>query len=370
MPQAHRCNLGHAARVARRVGSQQRDEHQQHHHSQVLEQQHAERGTPVPARAQRENTSSGGSSSSISTLAARCAHNACMQSTMLLLARACMLLRPQCAAAAHGRLALACAPRAPAAHLAAVLQHLDGDRRGAHRQRAAQDDGRRSRQVRQVDGKQRHTQQRQHHLRAGVQHGATRTAVRRARARQQCASSNRGSGGLLARSATGPSTVRARIARIARANARHDRPAPAQHSTAQHNPVRRTCAAPIPKTYLAMLCSRSRLSSRPMLKSRKTTPSSARCCTPCTSLMMLSACGPTSAPPICGARQAQHAAAAAAHGRVSSDAPLPLPLPLSCARLARTRHTHSTPAATPAATAPQPCCRLSPGSPARGCRQG
>lgn len=68
--------------------------------------------------------------------------------------------------------------------------------------------------------------------------------------------------------------------------------------------VSTTCAAPMPNTYLAMLCNRSRLNSRPMLNSRNTTPISAKCCTACTSLMMLSACGPTRAPPIC--RDSKH----------------------------------------------------------------
>mmetsp|Transcript_27210 Transcript_27210/g.59449 ORF Transcript_27210/g.59449 Transcript_27210/m.59449 type:complete len:229 (-) Transcript_27210:4726-5412(-) len=49
--------------------------------------------------------------------------------------------------------------------------------------------------------------------------------------------------------------------------------------------VRTTCRVPMPKTILAMDCRRSKLSSRPMLKSRNTTPSSARCFTLCTSEM-------------------------------------------------------------------------------------
>jgi hypothetical protein len=53
---------------------------------------------------------------------------------------------------------------APAAHLAAVLQHLDRDGRGGHGQRAAQDDGRGARQPRQAGRRQAHTQQREHDL--------------------------------------------------------------------------------------------------------------------------------------------------------------------------------------------------------------
>mmetsp|Transcript_14056 Transcript_14056/g.34679 ORF Transcript_14056/g.34679 Transcript_14056/m.34679 type:complete len:342 (+) Transcript_14056:747-1772(+) len=58
-----------------------------------------------------------------------------------------------------------------------------------------------------------------------------------------------------------------------------------------------TCAVPMPNTYLAIDCSRSSDSSRPMLNSRNTTPSSARCFTDCTSWMRPSAWGPTMAPP-------------------------------------------------------------------------
>lgn len=53
--------------------------------------------------------------------------------------------------------------------------------------------------------------------------------------------------------------------------------------------VSTTCAAPMPNTYFAMLWRRSRESSKPMLNRRKTTPSSAKCCTAWMSLMMLSA---------------------------------------------------------------------------------
>ena len=58
-----------------------------------------------------------------------------------------------------------------------------------------------------------------------------------------------------------------------------------------------TWALPRPNTYFCIWRRRSRLSSRPMLNSKKTTPSSARCLTASTSLIIPSACGPMRAPP-------------------------------------------------------------------------
>mmetsp|Transcript_19394 Transcript_19394/g.46247 ORF Transcript_19394/g.46247 Transcript_19394/m.46247 type:complete len:326 (+) Transcript_19394:952-1929(+) len=57
------------------------------------------------------------------------------------------------------------------------------------------------------------------------------------------------------------------------------------------------CAAPRPKTYLIWFRSLSRLSSRPMLKRRNTTPNSATYCTAWTSWMRPRALGPMRAPP-------------------------------------------------------------------------
>mmetsp|Transcript_5667 Transcript_5667/g.15870 ORF Transcript_5667/g.15870 Transcript_5667/m.15870 type:complete len:576 (-) Transcript_5667:1185-2912(-) len=59
----------------------------------------------------------------------------------------------------------------------------------------------------------------------------------------------------------------------------------------------RNWALPRPKTYLRMLWRRSRLSSRPILNRRNTTPNSATCCTAWTSLTSPRACGPMRAPP-------------------------------------------------------------------------
>ncbi len=59
----------------------------------------------------------------------------------------------------------------------------------------------------------------------------------------------------------------------------------------------RACSEPSPNTNFCMERRRSSDSSSPMLNSRNTTPSSARCRTPSTSRTMPSACGPISAPP-------------------------------------------------------------------------
>lgn len=73
--------------------------------------------------------------------------------------------------------------------------------------------------------------------------------------------------------------------------------------------VERTCALPRPKTYFCIWRRRSRLSSRPMLNNRNTTPSSARCLTASTSFITPNACGPMRAPPACS----QHSASVIAH---------------------------------------------------------
>mmetsp|Transcript_39679 Transcript_39679/g.71201 ORF Transcript_39679/g.71201 Transcript_39679/m.71201 type:complete len:242 (-) Transcript_39679:1252-1977(-) len=62
--------------------------------------------------------------------------------------------------------------------------------------------------------------------------------------------------------------------------------------------VTRNWLSPSPNTYFRMLFSRSRLSSRPILNSKNTTPNSARCCTAWTSCTTPSACGPMTAPPV------------------------------------------------------------------------
>mmetsp|Transcript_11596 Transcript_11596/g.48751 ORF Transcript_11596/g.48751 Transcript_11596/m.48751 type:complete len:284 (-) Transcript_11596:774-1625(-) len=76
------------------------------------------------------------------------------------------------------------------------------------------------------------------------------------------------------------------------------RPPTNTHTAAMAALVTTTCDSPRPKTNLRIELRRSMESSRPMLKSRKTTPISPMCSMACTSVTMPSACGPTSRPAI------------------------------------------------------------------------